>query len=423
MDANNSEELKKQLEIEKKKKEEYKVRLAKEKFEAEKIIKETEEKGKRLIETLKAEKENLEKELQQVKEASVICVGENEETTEDMEEMMRLMTANIQLLTRNQISEARDKVKSRCRQTIIEFKANNVRNFLNSVRSAVDAEAENENKSIVLDYAKTRVGNDILISTTTFDNFGDFERQVLQQFKPAQDHLQLNQEIMLLGQGSDDLKKYAKRVTELSANYTEALYASYRAKGLELDPNRVLEAEALVTRHFIIGLKKDVRDFIRTDPTNLAMAISLATSAETSAQLSRMVYNQNRVENGDKKKFNNKFENRKPEGKPFNKNQGKSSGFRGGKPQGENRAFKQNATNEKGERVCFKCGQTGHMIAQCPKEKGNSEERSRDTRSFQASSSRDGERNYSSEGAKPKNGGASSQSVVSGTMLKLRKQR
>ena len=389
MGDESEEALKKLLETEKNKKEQYKNQLAREKLEAERLIKATEEKGRQIINKLKIEKENLEKELKQVKEASVICVDGEDNRDFGMEEMIRLMTQNIQLLTRNQISEVRDKVKSRCRQTIIEFKSNNVRNFLNSVRYA---------------------------------NFGDFEKSVLAQFKPAQDHLQLNQEIMLLSQGQDDLKKYAKKATELSANYSEALYASYRAKELELDPNRVLEAEALVTRHFIIGLKKDIRDFIRTDPTNLAMAISLATSAETSAHLSRLVYNQSRQDNGDKRKFNNnKFENRKAEGKPFNKNQGKNSGFRGGKPQNESKG-QQKATNDKGERLCFKCGQSGHMIAQCPQEQGKNEER-RDTRSFQASSSRDGERNYSSEGAKPKNGGSSSQSVVSGTMLKLRKQR
>ena len=422
MGDESEEALKKLLETEKNKKEQYKNQLAREKLEAERLIKATEEKGRQIINKLKIEKENLEKELKQVKEASVICVDGEDNRDFEMEEMIRLMTQNIQLLTRNQISEVRDKVKSRCRQTIIEFKSNNVRNFLNSVRSAVDAEENNEHKVMVIDYAKTRVGNDITISTTTYANFGDFEKSVLAQFKPAQDHLQLNQEIMLLSQGQDDLKKYAKKATELSANYSEALYASYRAKELELDPNRVLEAEALVTRHFIIGLKKDIRDFIRTDPTNLAMAISLATSAETSAHLSRLVYNQSRQDNGDKRKFNNnKFENRKAEGKPFNKNQGKNSGFRGGKPQNESKG-QQKATNDKGERLCFKCGQSGHMIAQCPQEQGKNEER-RDTRSFQASSSRDGERNYSSEGAKPKNGGSSSQSVVSGTMLKLRKQR
>lgn len=48
----------------------------------------------------------------------------------------------------------------------------------------------------VLDYAKTRVESDILISKATYETFDASEIDILRQFKPTQDHTQLQQQIM-----------------------------------------------------------------------------------------------------------------------------------------------------------------------------------------------------------------------------------
>lgn len=435
----------KQLEAETKKKEQYKKQLLDEREEFNRRIKETEERGLNLKQALleqeeerkrqqersdelERDKQRLLNELEQIRQHELRREAAPEDL--DMDAMQQIAEA-LRLLTANQISSESGKTLAICRQTVIDFKKENVRNFLNSVGSAYEAVQGEDQKLRVLDYAKTRVGSDILISNKIFESLDDFEQDVLRQFRPAQDHLQLNQEIMLLRQGEDDIHKYGKKATDLQAKYTEALYASYRAKNLHLDVGRIMEAEALITRQFVIGLKRNTREFIRTEPENLAMAISLATSAATSATLSQMMYNNQsggaskNPRNGqetrkwdDKKNQKSKFVNKWGN----NNSNGNGGGFKNGANSQNNKG-----RNDKGERVCFNCGLNNHLVADCKKPKTvqnnrNSQE-PQAARAFQASSSQEGGRNYASEGARPKNETASSVDTVSGSTLKLRRQR
>ena len=89
--------------------------------------------------------------------------------------------------------------KNICKTTIIPLKKNNVRNFLTSVNAAIKA-CGIAHLADVLEYAKTRVDNDVVVSATEFETFKDPEQTVLRQFKPTQDDMQIAHLIAFLQQ-------------------------------------------------------------------------------------------------------------------------------------------------------------------------------------------------------------------------------
>lgn len=176
----------------------YKNQLAQERIRHKQLILECENRGNEIAEQLKIEIEKN----NELNETIGLLTSE-----ENMEEALQKQTELLEMLSKSQISTDKTKVLNLCSKLIIHFKADNVRNFLNSVKSVL-GEVEEENHSNMLCYAKTRVGSNITIANTEYDNFDDFEQDVLRQFKPAQDHLQLNQEIMMLNQAGSTVAEH-----------------------------------------------------------------------------------------------------------------------------------------------------------------------------------------------------------------------
>lgn len=102
-----------------------------------------------------------------------------------------------------------------CKTNIIEFKKKNIRNFLNSVKVALDEfeETDVDCRKKVIEYARARVDNDIVISQNNYADFDSFKKDVLKQFKPPMDTLQITQAITLLRQ---EFKESDRLVTLLS---------------------------------------------------------------------------------------------------------------------------------------------------------------------------------------------------------------
>ena len=167
-----------------------------------------------------------------------------------------------------------------CKTTIIPFKKNNVRNFLTSVNAAIKACGE-ARLADVLEYAKTRVDNDVVVLATEFETFRDFEQTVLRQFKPTQDDMQIAHLIAFLQQSQNEsVTDYGKKALDLKQKYVDALYVKYSANNKNLSLTRIKEAEDLVKRHFINGLKGFIKTNMRSEPSSLIEAVSMAEAAE-----------------------------------------------------------------------------------------------------------------------------------------------
>ena len=177
-------------------------------------------------------------------------------------------------LTSSQISRVEDRIINYCCKYIVPIKVNNVRHFLGSVQSFCVRFPAGNQVSVVLDYARTRVTADPIITTKTYLVFADFKADVLSRFKPQKDVLQANQAIALMHQRCDeDICKYGTRVLELKDQYEEAMFAKYAEDNVDLSARRLEESEDLCVRYFILGLKPQIRSFMQGIPKSLRQAI------------------------------------------------------------------------------------------------------------------------------------------------------
>lgn len=261
----------------------------------------------------------------QQKNTSENIFGENDKEQE-------LIMANIEGLTPEQIRAVlttygaarpqNENVLSICKNSIIHFKKDNIRNFLDSVKVAYAEVASADSKAKVIAYAKTRVDNDVIISQTEYATFDDFEKALIARFKPAEDTLQVNQQIMLMRQGEkESVKEYGEKALKLKEKFEAALFNEYASSNRVLDNQRVLEAEEALKRYFIIGLQPKVREYIRSDPKDFPTALSQAAMAEANCKLLTMTVEE------DKKK-----EEKKPNqfrGGYRGNNSGQRGSFRG----------------------------------------------------------------------------------------------
>jgi hypothetical protein len=229
----------------------------------------------------------------------------------ELKEFSEKITLLLEQITKAQISNSNTLVNSICKNTVINFKKDNIRNFLNSVENAIEETGDDPEKTKkVLKYAQARVDSDAVISAKTYEKFEDFKIDILRQFKATKTCEHIQQELMMLQQKDDEtVQKYGKRATELNSAWIEALYAEKGLKNENVEPTRHGEMEARVINHFISGLKRWVKAEFRGVPVTLPKAISIAGVAEASAHMQRVASQMNE----DKKK---------PKPKPFVKNVG-----------------------------------------------------------------------------------------------------
>lgn len=85
-----------------------------------------------------------------------------------------------------------------------------------------------------------------------------------------------NRPVLLLQKGNVNVSQYGARAVLMKVKYIEALLLFYKAAGKKLPISRMQEAEALVTKHFILGLKRETKINVRSEPKTLTGAIGFA---------------------------------------------------------------------------------------------------------------------------------------------------
>lgn len=305
----------------------------------------------------------------------------------NMADQIELLTQLMAKMVDVQQQSSTRSVTNVCRNTIITFKKENVRNFLHSVEQAYKEYDGVEDLQLkVLEYAQSRVDTNVEISQKTYESFESFKKDMLNQFKPKEDILQLNQKILMLQQTHDEtVEAFGNRTVILKDKYEDALYAHYELRGKKLDELRLSESEDLLTRHFVLGLKKYVRDFVRGEPENLSKAISAASTAEASAGLARTISTYHDQKPKNAKQNDAKTSNFKNRGgfhgaarggfnKSYNNqkysNNGRSN-YEAQKPQQASNAGKAGPSGEQREQReprkqgCWTCGDLNHKQAEC----------------------------------------------------------
>lgn len=218
-------------------------------------------------------------------------MAEMENMIKEMAELNKKLVSMMEKSEQAQISVQQNNVLGVCRNGIVNFKKDNIRNFLNSVKSTIARFEPEHLKLEVLEYAKSRCDQNIVISEKKYQNYDDFEADVLQQFKPARTSTDVHNEITMLKQKDHEpIQEFAHRAMALKTAYLDALFADRKAKGLELEVSRIEEAEGFLVDQFFGGLRSRIRDFIREKANNLSEMISLARSADSSSQISQAAY-------------------------------------------------------------------------------------------------------------------------------------
>lgn len=340
---------------------------------------------------------------------------EDEDERKMAEQQIALLTSLMEKMVAVQESAASRSVTNSCRNTIIPFKKDNVRNFLHSVNQTYkEFEGHEDAQLKVIEYAQSRIDTNVEICQKTYTSFESFKTDVLNQFKPKEDVCQLGQQIMMLQQRPDEtIKKFGERAILLKDKYEDALFATYELKGAKLDEIRLAESEELVTRHFMLGLKSNVRDFIRGEPESLSKAVTAASTAEASAGLSKTITNYYAQQSKDKPQNEQKKQSyHKNSRGGHNSGRGGYSGYGGYKnyqkntnnsPQAATSYEKPQQANagkagngESRKQGCWNCGDLSHKQADCKNK----------TRVLQASAEASGSGWRS--GAAPKNSNAAS---------------
>lgn len=298
-----------------------------------------------------------------------------------------------------ELQAGKTSVQMTCSKFIVTFDPKNVRAFMNSVHDCLDEFESEEDKKKVLRYAKNRVSGSPVVAASEFKDFEEFEKLMNQQFKPVKNHLQLNQEITLMMQKSNEsVGQFGNRAAQLKADYIEALYSAYKANAETLPISRMQEGEALVTKHFVLGLKIEIKINIRTEPKSLTEAIGLAEAAATAAGLAEVSKSFNEM----KRASNNKYSR----GSHYQR-----GNFRGGRghysghnsPSASKNSDEKSGQNE--SKGCWACGDEGHRKFECPNK---------------SSVSRAGRGGFAT---RPKNGQSASSAQVSALSMQGRSQQ
>lgn len=268
----------------------------------------------------------------------------------------------------------------------------------------------------------------------TYEEFSAFKHDVLTRFKPKESSTKLTANITSLIQKQDEtVKVYGDRVVKMKDKYIDALYAEYEKADMELTLERSAEAEKLVVEHFLLGLKQNLRTYIKqSDDDDILTAISKASSAETSRELTmRLHRNEESMTEGKKwnvKPQNSSFSKQNYRNSSTNWQQKKPSWQKSDWTPSEKRYDKhpltqattstatQNAVSDY-KRSCYNCGSTQHLKKDCPKQKSDevSKAKVNNARSKDNSDS-EGESHYSQS----KNGTGGS--AVSASALRVRRR-
>lgn len=324
------------------------------------------------------------------------------------ENKMTTMEKLLQQLAEAQVSKTKNSVQLLCSKFIVSFDSKNVRSFLNSVKDCLDEFRDEDDIKKVLRFAKNRVTGNAIISASEFNSFEEFEQLMNQQFKPVKDHLQVNHEISFLMQkGNESVTQFGARAVLLKVEYVEALFSAYKANGEKLPISRMQEAESLVTKHFVLGLKRDIKINIRSEPKTLTEAIGFAEAAATAASLAEVSRNATENRNSGAKNFNFRggFRGAPRGGRGgANGRQGNGGpGFSGHNSSSGVNAQAQSVTNE--SKGCWICGDENHRKFECPNK---------------ASVSKAGRGGF---GYKPKNQQSASSAQVSALAMQGQSQR
>lgn len=228
----------------------------------------------------------------------------DEEAQARMEDQMAQMALMVQQLaaaslqntenTRRMIAsrEANENVgvTNLCKNTIIQFKRENVTNFLNSVEAACQAyEGQVERIVAVLKYAKLRIEGDPLIEATDFGTFEDFKVMITKRFLQSDSYMQLHSKLTHSPQAAGEkTKMYADRLELTQRDYVRALKSHYISINQELTVSRVQEAENTTTKAFMIGLRDEIRKYIiGGTPATFAEAVQMALEGEQANELKK----------------------------------------------------------------------------------------------------------------------------------------
>lgn len=197
--------------------------------------------------------------------------------------------ANAQRMADAEATNANSKVLNSCVKLIIPFKKENVPNFLKAVEACCrEFNDHPERIAKVLEYAKLRVDNDVLITETTFETFEDFKRLITARYLKTQSHTQLMSQLVMARQGrAEKTKVFADRVEALKEEYCRALKTDYVGKGKVFSVDRIDEAERTATGCFMTGLNDDVRKHIRGDPDIFSDAVAMALAGEQANELNK----------------------------------------------------------------------------------------------------------------------------------------
>lgn len=282
------------------------------------------------------------------------------------------MEKAIAELVKLNVSKTKNNIQSLCLKYIVKFDSKNVRSFMNSVSDCLEECDDDDDVKKVLRFAKNRVTGNPIVAATEFATFEEFEDLMNAQFKPLKNHLQVNQEISFLMQKeNENVTQFGARAVLSKVEYIEALYASYKAEKEELPLTRIKEAEALVVKHFLLGLKNETKVNIRSEPKSLTEAIGLAEAAATAAGLAEVSKTfADHQKSASAKHFNSRGgfrgASRGGRGGANGRQWNGGSGFSGHNSASGGKAQPQNVNASNESKGCWACGDEGHRKFECP---------------------------------------------------------
>lgn len=255
-----------------------------------------------------------------------------------------------------QISNA---VSAQCK-LIEKFDKEKIAHFLETVRTVYNSFTQEEAKAMVLNIAKLRLPINSEIANSEYENFAEFQTDVLNKFRPPESVAHMRQQIALLMQKPQEkVSDFTKRAQKMMEKFVDAMFVRTHDKGHQWTEEKQEEAEETVREQFVLGLKAQLRPFVNGSYATLSHASAAAEKAESNEALQKMLLSsrQNSDETEQKgqvqqKKFT-KF--KKPFKKPFQKKEGEQSQPKedGAKPEGD------------GKPTCFNCGKKGHKAPEC----------------------------------------------------------